>query len=214
MNIITVRRISQIFFFVLFLWLCVASTFGESWWQLRGWPVNWILQLDPLIALATILTTRTLYAGLAWALLTVVLTILLGRFFCGWLCPFGAIHQFFGWIGRRGKKFAARVEANQYRPAQSIKYYLLIGLLTAASGSVFADLCRAAGRWPLVPGLVFVIGLAALAFLAIRKVVPDSRNPSSFLQDALARGWWPGFLPAPRCCLGCRCKPGGWTRFR
>ncbi len=131
MNIITVRRISQIFFLVLFLWFCVVSSFGERWWQLRGWPVNWILQLDPLVALGTILTTRTLYAGLAWALLTMVLTVLLGRFFCGWLCPFGTIHQFFGWIGHRKQKFAERVAANHYRPAQVIKYYLLVGLLTA-----------------------------------------------------------------------------------
>ena len=57
MNIITVRRISQIFFFVLFLWFCIVSSFGEKWWQLRGWPVNWFLQLDPLVALGTILTT-------------------------------------------------------------------------------------------------------------------------------------------------------------
>ena len=176
MNIITVRRISQIFFLVLFLWFCVVSSFGERWWQLRGWPVNWILQLDPLVALGTILTTRTLYAGLAWALLTMVLTVLLGRFFCGWLCPFGTIHQFFGWIGHRKQKFAERVAANHYRPAQVIKYYLLVGLLTAAAGNVFADFFHVARQWPMMPGLVLAIGLAALSFLAIRKIVPNLKT--------------------------------------
>ncbi|MGD8899997.1 MAG: 4Fe-4S binding protein, partial [Desulfobacterales bacterium] len=101
MNIITTRRISQIFFLILFFWFCFATTLGERWFQLRGWPVNWIIQLDPLVGLGTLLTTRTLYAGLLWGLATVVLTILLGRFFCGWLCPFGTIHQFVGYLARR-----------------------------------------------------------------------------------------------------------------
>ena len=101
MKIVTVRRIAQIFFFALFAWLCVVTTIGDRLWQLRGWPVNLFLQLDPLVALGTLLTTKTVYAGLLWALATVGLTILLGRFFCGWVCPFGALHQFIGWLGRR-----------------------------------------------------------------------------------------------------------------
>ena len=134
MRIITVRRLAQIFFFGLAAWFCVVTTLGDHWWQLRGWPVNWLLQLDPLVALGTMLTTGTLYAGLLWALLTVVLTILLGRFFCGWVCPFGALHQFIGWLGARRKKHTERVALNQYRSGQRIKYYLLIGLLAAAGG--------------------------------------------------------------------------------
>jgi len=81
MNIVTTRRICQGFFFVLFLWFCVVTTLGGQWWQLRGWPVNWLIQLDPLVGLATLLSTRTVYAGLLWGLATIVLTIILGRFF-------------------------------------------------------------------------------------------------------------------------------------
>ena len=100
MRIVTVRRISQVFFLVLFLWFTLVTTFGERWHELRGWPVNWLLELDPLVGLGTVLTTGTLYAGLLWAVATLVLTAVLGRFFCGWLCPFGTLHQFFGWLGR------------------------------------------------------------------------------------------------------------------
>jgi polyferredoxin len=202
MNIITVRRISQIFFFVLFIWFCIVSSFGEKWWQWRGWPVNWILQLDPLVALGTILATRTLYAGLAWALLTVALTVVLGRFFCGWLCPFGTIHQFFGWIGRRKKSFAERVAANQYRPAQVIKYYLLIGLLTAAAGDVFADFFRVARQWPTIPGLVFAIGLAAFSFLAIRKVVPNLKKTIGVLVSLVGVWLAVGLFLHPEALFG------------
>ncbi|HOB33710.1 MAG TPA: 4Fe-4S binding protein, partial [Verrucomicrobiota bacterium] len=132
MNIILTRRIAQVFFFVLFLWFCVVTTVGDRWFQLRGWPVNWFLQLDPLVALGTVLTTKTLYAGLAWALATIALTVFVGRFFCGWLCPFGALHQFVGWLGKRRRRHAERVALNQYHPAQVVKYYVLAALLTLA----------------------------------------------------------------------------------
>ena len=60
MRIVTVRRITQIFFLALFLWFCVTATLGTAWWQLRGWPINWLLDLDPLTSLATVLSTGTL----------------------------------------------------------------------------------------------------------------------------------------------------------
>src|SRR5208337_574968 len=101
MKIIVVRRISQIFFIVLFVWLCIVSTVGERFWQLRGWLVDLFIELDPLTAIGTIVSTHTLYRPLLWALLTVVLTIIFGRFFCGWVCPFGSIHQFIGFIWNR-----------------------------------------------------------------------------------------------------------------
>jgi ferredoxin len=137
MRIVTVRRISQAFFLVVFLWFCITATLGANWWQLRGWPINWILDLDPLTALATALATGTLYATLTWALVTTLLTLFVGRFFCGFACPLGTISQFTGWLGRRGLGLAGRVEANRYRRPQAWKYYFLTFLLALAfMGSV------------------------------------------------------------------------------
>ena len=133
MKIVTVRRISQAFFFSMFVWFCVVSTVGDKFWQLRGWPVNWFLQLDPLVAIATALTTHTLYWPLLWALATIVLTIAFGRFFCGWVCPFGALHQFVGYLGNRRKKTAQKIRLNKYRKAQCIKYFILIFFLFMAA---------------------------------------------------------------------------------
>jgi len=121
MKIVTVRRITQVFFFLLFIWFCIVTTIGVEWWQLRGWPVNWFLQLDPLVAVATMLSTQSLYRGLLWALVTVVLTILLGRFFCSWVCPFGTLHHFVGYLSRRRKSTSEKIGLNQYHPAQAIK---------------------------------------------------------------------------------------------
>jgi polyferredoxin len=137
MRIVTVRRLSQAFFLVVFLWFCVTATLGTAWWQLRGWPINWLLDLDPLTALGTALATGKLYATLAWALVAILLTLFVGRFFCGFACPLGTINQFTGWLTRRGLDPAGRVEANRHRRAQTLKYYLLVGLLALAlMGSV------------------------------------------------------------------------------
>jgi polyferredoxin/ferredoxin len=137
MRIVTVRRLSQVFFLVVFLWFCITATLGANWWQLRGWPINWLLELDPLTAFSTALATGTLYAALAWALVTIALTLFVGRFFCGFACPLGTINQFTGWLARLGLGPTARVEANRHRRPQSWKYYLLVCLLfLALMGSV------------------------------------------------------------------------------
>ncbi|MHC4389382.1 MAG: 4Fe-4S binding protein, partial [Planctomycetota bacterium] len=133
MRIVTVRRISQAFFFGLFVWFCIVSTLGEKLWQLRGWPVNWFLQLDPLAALGTILTEHSLYYPLLWALVTVILTIIFGRFFCSWVCPFGSLHHFVGFLGKRKEPAAQQVELNKYRKAQCVKYFILAVLLAMAA---------------------------------------------------------------------------------
>jgi ferredoxin len=136
MAITSTRRISQIFFFLLFCWFCMVATLGPHWWQLRGWPINWFLQLDPLAGLGVLLATGTLYAGLLWGLATVVLTLFLGRFFCGWLCPMGALQQFVGYLGGRRQKPAARIAVNQPHKAQIIKYWLLVFLMAAAAADL------------------------------------------------------------------------------
>jgi len=133
MKIVTVRRISQVFFFTFFLWFCIVTTAGQSFWQLRAWPVNWFLQLDPLVAIGTILTEHSLYRGLLWALATVVLTIIFGRFFCGWVCPFGSLHHFVGFLAHRKSPAAKKIQLNKYRKAQRIKYFILAAMLGMAA---------------------------------------------------------------------------------
>ena len=188
MSIITTRRICQVFFLILFLWFCLAATLGERWFQLRGWPVNWIIQLDPLVGLATLLTTRTLYAGLVWGLATVVLTILLGRFFCGWLCPFGTIHQFTGYLARRKHKIKAKLALNGYHPAQSIKYWILVFLLIMAATALAADALRLPRTTPAGFAIVLILGLIVLIVLAVRQAKLNA--PKTILAVFIIGGSW------------------------
>jgi polyferredoxin len=85
------------------------------------------------VAIGTILTTHTLYAALLWALATVILTTVFGRFFCSWVCPFGSLHHFVGFLGNRSKPTPQKIQLNKYRKAQSIKYVVLIVFLAMAA---------------------------------------------------------------------------------
>ena len=185
MKIVTTRRICQIFFFILFIWFCVVTTLGDRWWQLRGWPVNWILELDPLVGLATLLSTRTIYAGLLWGVATIILTVILGRFFCGWVCPFGAIHQFVGFVANRKKTIAAKVKLNRYRPLQSLKYWILIFLLTLSALELIADVLRL----PAIQPGVWLAVIAAAALCAgyyLYRMRMNPRNPAIWFAGMVA----------------------------
>ena len=143
------RRISQLAFFGLFVVLLAQTEYRGT--NLISWPVGLFLRFDPLLALS---------AGLAdglWArfflpsLLLVALTLLLGRFFCGWVCPLGTTLQAGGWLlGRAG--FAPRRHA--FHPLQRIKYLLLAALLLLAflginAVSYFDPICLAIRSWGL-----------------------------------------------------------------
>jgi polyferredoxin/formate hydrogenlyase subunit 6/NADH:ubiquinone oxidoreductase subunit I len=157
MRIVLIRRISQVFFLCLFLWFCVAASLGDGWWQLRGWPINWFLELDPLTGLVTLLATGTVFAGLLWGLASIVLTLILGRFFCGWLCPFGTMHHFVGWLGSRSKSLKERMARNAPRRASMIKYFLLAFFLAAAMSDLVLRLGH--GQWAAALAGALVLGL-------------------------------------------------------
>lgn len=127
MKITTVRVISQTFFFGLFLFFAFVTQFG----YLQGYPVSLFLEVNPLVAIATAITTHTLYKSLLWALILLIPTLLLGRFFCNWICPYGTLHQFIGWIFNN-KTIKDKIESNRYRKGYAAKYLILIGFGTAA----------------------------------------------------------------------------------
>ena len=128
MNITKTRLAFQVFFVGLFLFLAFVTAFD----RLKGFPVSLFLELDPLVGIGTSLTTHSLYRGLLWALPVVLLTLVLGRVFCGWVCPFGAIHHLIGWLSVRRSSPQQQVEGNRYRRINAFKYYLLVAFGAAA----------------------------------------------------------------------------------
>ena len=136
-TLVRLRRLCQIVFFLLFLFLLLETEFRGS---LRSagadirlsWPVSIFLQADPLVAVATALSSRALYKGLLWSLVVLLPTFFLGRFFCGWICPLGTLCHFFSNLKSEKKRGKQLVDSNRYKGWQRLKYYILIALLAAA----------------------------------------------------------------------------------
>jgi polyferredoxin len=129
MKLRTARRISQVFFFSLFTFFVVVTDLR----YLKGYPASLFLEVDPLVAIATAITSHAIYKGLLWSLLLLIPTILLGRIFCNWICPYGILHHFIGWAFGKGRaEERVRIEANRYRKLFQVKYILLVAMLVAA----------------------------------------------------------------------------------
>src|SRR3972149_8561657 len=84
---VRLRRVSQILFFALFVFLFLQAEYMGR--EVLYWPVDLFFRFDPMVLAAHLLTFSPWVAGLWWSLLFVGLTLILGRFFCGWVCPLG-----------------------------------------------------------------------------------------------------------------------------
>jgi polyferredoxin len=173
--------------------LSLAAFVGLFVWSRRGgWPpalVNVPLRLDPLAMLAHALSSRTLLVGSALALLVLLLTLVRGRMWCGWLCPLGTVLDLFSLARWRGGGVSPPESWRQ------LKYGLLITILFAA---LFANLTLmifdpftilfrtlSVSLWPAVDQLVTVTEATLYRVAPLRSAV------SAF--DGLVR---PRVLPA------------------
>jgi len=121
------RLLSQLVFTSAFLVLFVGLSFS----QVPGRIASLLLSFDPLTGVSTALADWSI-PGWAWLGLTVLAaTAVLGRFFCGWICPLGTLQQLVSWIA--GPNRRARAKINRYRRWFAIKYVILVVLLVWAA---------------------------------------------------------------------------------
>jgi polyferredoxin len=81
-------------------------------------------RLDPLLMLAATLAGRLLLAGLILAGLTLLMTLVFGRVWCGWICPLGTLLE---WLGPRRPRMKSPPDG-----WRAIKILLLAVILAAA----------------------------------------------------------------------------------
>jgi MauM/NapG family ferredoxin protein len=85
------------------------------------------MRLDPLAMLSHLLASRAILAGSALALSVVALSLLLGRVWCGWLCPLGTLLD---WLPLHRARPQPPQVSERLRAA---KYGLLLTALAAAA---------------------------------------------------------------------------------
>ncbi|MEK7448653.1 MAG: 4Fe-4S binding protein [Planctomycetota bacterium] len=122
---ISLRRLSQIIFIGLFIYFLLLTVDPHS-------PVNVFFITNPLLALTTILAGRTLVILLGASLIIILSALLLGRVFCGWVCPLGTILDVFHKFITPKICLEKKIPAGLSRNFPKIKYLLLVLILSAA----------------------------------------------------------------------------------
>jgi polyferredoxin len=142
-------------------------------------PPDSVLRLSPLAALSTMLGGKAFIARYAPAFAVLVLAVLFGRFFCGWVCPLGSAIDTTDNALTRARKGRER----SLYDGRRLKYYLLAFLRVGAAVGI-----RAAG-W-LDP---LSIATRSLGLVVVPYVVWLSNGVALVLQDVpLGRAgeWW------------------------
>jgi MauM/NapG family ferredoxin protein len=122
------RIVAQSLFFGLFLYL-LLGTHATGKDSIAA--VERFFHFDPLLGLATFVASRAFYKVFLWALATMAITALFGRYICGWVCPLGSLLHFFSFVFGKMKWRKARLEKSH---PFVWKYFTLVILLV---GSLF-----------------------------------------------------------------------------
>jgi len=98
-KLVLTRRLSQIFFLSLFIYILWLTTNTASFFK-----------IDPLISIFN-----------PFSLMMLILTLIVGRFFCGWICPLGSVIDM---CGIKAK--------NRVLNFRQVKYYILGSIIISA----------------------------------------------------------------------------------
>lgn len=174
---IWLRTIVQIFFFSLIAFISINHTLVESG---KGIPFLSSASLHALCPFGGVVTiyqfatvgtfVQKIHAS-SFILMIIgfLLAVLFGPVFCGWVCPFGSIQEWFGGIGR--KLFKKR-RYNHFIPARVdkylryLRYFVLVWVLymTAVTGKlIFQEYDPYFALFNFWSSEVAVIGMAILA---------------------------------------------------
>ena len=118
-----IRRITQLLFLGFFVFLLFQARFPYQ----RIIPSDLFVRLDPLALAISAIAGRAWISWLWVSAITIFLTVILGRVFCGWVCPMGTTIELTEMaIYKRSKK------NEQKKNYQWLKYALLVIVVCSA----------------------------------------------------------------------------------
>ena len=116
-KLVIIRRCSQGLFLLLFIFILMPI--GE---HLAGMlPARLFLKSSPLMVIRISIGIKAIAGGIGFALIMLLLTMVFGRFFCGWICPMGTMIDCAGSLKKKRKVFSDTAN----RKISSVKFYLL-----------------------------------------------------------------------------------------
>ena len=119
---VSLRKLSQYLALLVFMIFFVMTRSGGERAELLALPIR----LDPLAMLAHLLSSKLFLVSSSLALVTIILTVVFGRAWCGWLCPLGTVLDLFS---------LKRWHALTRSPSETwrgVKYGILTVVLVAA----------------------------------------------------------------------------------
>lgn len=164
------RRMMQIVamvFFLMPLWWGTTMWFGT---YLSSQVFNIVLS-DPLSALEVMLAGKMIWQPLVWSIVPLVLiALLLGRVFCGWICPLNTLIEFVAILEKsllHGKlsslsKSPSHTDQNNYQP-----YWMLLFFLSASMLLSLPIFTIVSPIGILMRALLFGMGLDLIVVLMI-----------------------------------------------
>ena len=181
---VKIRRAYEGLFLGLFLFFLLITDLR----YLKGWPVSLFLEATPLVAVATALTTHTIYRNLVWGLVIIAITMMLGRVWCNWMCPFGILHHIFGIIGNR-RNTKQMIEVNRYRKIYTIKYYILAAMIAMAGLWIIPTTIDAPGKiWQVYHGAELKQSGLSRVFAAVGSGIAQSADEHKLGNSSLQIG--------------------------
>jgi polyferredoxin len=133
--LVVIRRIIQLAFFGLFFYILFSTTY-----PLHGkLPASLLFQADPLVMMITSISERVVLSGIAISLVLCLAAVLLGRFFCGWFCPLGAIFDFFRMFYSKRRQQAGKLPRQSRRVKFGILAILFLLALIGIQGAWLLD---------------------------------------------------------------------------
>ncbi len=123
-KLVAARRLSQTFFLGLFIYVLWSTIH-----PLKNFlSVHAFFVIDPNIMWFTSVSERQFIPSVSLSFVFVLLTLALGRFFCGWICPMGSMIDLAGNLNRRKTGLSPRAT----KIIRSVKFFVLVVIFAFA----------------------------------------------------------------------------------
>lgn len=175
------RQVSQVLFLAFAVVLLFAAQSGRPLFPLA----DLFFRFDPLSGLTAMVAARVWIPRLGLGLVTIGLTLVLGRVWCGWICPMGTILD---WVRIPG---ADKRQAGLSPRWRQVKYLLLAAALACA-------LIGSTSLLVLDPLALFTRGMSVLVLPALDRAVTGLERaiyPVAFLSPLV--DWLESWLRGP-----------------